>query len=61
MKKVKNIYQQISAPARKIIIFAYTDPSNLASEAVVEKNDFSKLEQQYRYDGEYNNLWITEV
>lgn len=45
-------------PVRPIWFTAYTDPENAASEQVLVKNGFFKLEEQVDYDGEMNNVWI---
>ena len=49
------------AQPRKIIIYAYTDPDNIASEKVLAKNEFNKSDTQYEYDGVPNNMWWKEA
>lgn len=42
----------------KLVLYAFIDPSNIASIKVVEKNGFSLIERKYSYDGSKVDLWV---
>ena len=52
------IAQAANKEPRPIVITAYTDPANGASEAVLKKNGFQLLGEKVDYDGELNNAWV---
>jgi hypothetical protein len=57
-KMEERVAKASSEPVRQVYFTAYTDPANKASERVLEKNGFIKLDEQLVYDGEPNNVWV---
>ena len=60
-EKEGRISKHMNKSQRDIFIYAFTDPTNSVSEAVLLRNGFEKLLQQYDYDGKMNNLWIKKL
>jgi hypothetical protein len=54
----RTIAQATNKTPRPVVITAYTDPANGASEAVLRKNGFQLLAEEIDYDGELNNTWV---
>lgn len=46
---------------RKILVYAYTHPTNLASEHVLRANGFTLCDTQYIYDEDPSNLWYKRL
>lgn len=46
---------------RHIYLTAYTDESNVASEVVLLKNDFQKLQATINYEGDPCRIWIKKI
>lgn len=44
-------------PPREIIVYAFTEEKNVASEAVLRKNGFTLAEHTHEYDGVQNHVW----
>jgi hypothetical protein len=44
-----------------IYVTAYTDSNNIASEYVLSKNRFIKLEKQIIYENELSNVWVRKI
>ena len=51
-------YRKLYARSRKLVLYAYVHPSNLASCRVLETNKFVKIDRMYSYDGELHQLWV---
>lgn len=47
--------------SKELYITAYTDPTNTASEKVLQYNNFQKLNHQIIYINEISNIWIKKV
>lgn len=45
----------------KLVIYAFTHPSNVASRKVLEKNKFERISRKYSYDGVPHYLWVKLV
>lgn len=59
--KEEIISKHMEKAPRSIIIYAFTDPENPPSEAVLEKNSFSRLDKKHDYNGDELNLWIKKL
>lgn len=45
----------------KLVVYAFTHPSNIASRKVLEKNKFERIRRKYSYDGVPHYLWVKVV
>lgn len=62
MNKIIEMENKISNNMPRTIYFTgYTDPKNIASEKVLELNEFKKLDKQILYEQELNNAWIKKL
>ncbi len=59
--RVKRAYQKIYAVKRRLVFYAFTHPTNIASKKVLEKNGFVKEKRKYAYDSVPHYLWIKVV
>jgi len=55
------ISKAANKPSRKIVVTAYTDLGNQASESVLRKNGFQPLPENIDYGGEANKAWVRFV
>ena len=55
VKKIDNL------ESKEIYLSGYTDPTNSASEFVLNANDFEKLSEQMLYINEVTNIWIKKI
>ncbi len=62
LKQTMDILRKIdNNDAKDIYITAYTEDKNIASEYVLSKNRFTKLEHKIIYDNEFNNVWVKKI
>ena len=62
LKQTIDILRKIdNNDAKDVYVTAYTDDKNIASEYVLNKNRFTKLEKQIVYDNELNNVWVRKI
>lgn len=61
LKSREKIISTTSATTpRQVVITAYTDPENVASEKVLIANEFEK-QGKVDYEGEQNNIWVKNI
>jgi RimJ/RimL family protein N-acetyltransferase len=58
LNRIGRMFRGLYLRKRMLVIYAYTDLNNLASQKVLEKNGFLRCSRLYKYDGLVNNLWI---
>jgi hypothetical protein len=56
--KLRREFKALKKDTAKLVLYAFIDPANIASNKVVEKNGFSLIERPYSYDGDRVNLWV---
>jgi RimJ/RimL family protein N-acetyltransferase len=58
LDRLSHEYKVIYGGKRRLVIYGYVLPENIASQRVLEKNGFIKEKRQYKYDGILNDLWV---
>ncbi len=56
--RLSRSYRKLYVQKRKLALYAYVLPDNLASQKVLVRNGFVKEARKYRYDGLVHDLWI---
>lgn len=58
LRRLKVTNTRLTEGKKKLVIYAFTHPANVASEKVLLKNAFVKWSRQYSYFGVSHNLWV---
>ncbi len=58
--KEETISEEMATKPRSLVITAYTDPTNIPSERVLESNNFMRI-GEVDYDGEQNTVWLKKL
>ena len=61
LKKLARDFAKLYENPKKLVIYGYIKPDNLASEKVLSRNGFVKYPRQYKYEGELHDLWIHKI
>lgn len=61
LKKLARDFAKLFEKPKKLVIYGYIKPDNLASEKVLSRNGFVKYPRQYKYEGELHDLWIHKI
>lgn len=56
--RLKRSYRRLYVRKRKLVLYAYVLPDNVASQKVLAKNGFGTEERSYSYDGLIHELWV---
>ncbi|MBP9670698.1 GNAT family N-acetyltransferase [Candidatus Woesebacteria bacterium] len=56
--KLRREFRVLKGSKAKLVLYAFIDPSNIASSKVVEKNGFIQTDRKYSYDGDKVDLWV---
>ena len=59
--RLRRQFRTLYGLERKLVLYAFVDPSNISSSLVLQKNGFTRISRKYKYDGVPQNLWVRVV
>lgn len=58
IRKMRREFYALYPTRHKLVFYAFTTPSNIASQMVLRKNGFRQIERRYSYEGVLSFLWV---
>ncbi len=58
IRRLQRDYRKLYIQKRKLVLYGFVHPANIASAKVLEMNGFEKIARMYRYDSVLHNLWV---
>jgi hypothetical protein len=61
IRRLTREYRLLYKRQRKLALYGFVLPENIASAEVLRRNEFVKVERQYRYNGVKHDLWVRVI
>lgn len=59
--KIQREFRVLFDSEKKLVLYAFVSPDNIASEKVLFQNQFELIPRKYKYDGVIQNLWVKVI
>jgi len=61
INKLRREFRALYDKRKKLVLYGFVDPTNVASGMVMRRNMFKLVSQKYKYDGQVQDLWVRIV
>ncbi len=61
IKRLRGSYRKLYSANRKLVLYGFVHPDNIASQKVLVANGFEQAKRSYKYDGVPHELWVRVV
>lgn len=58
LKRLQRGFEKVYRDQKYLVLYGFVLPDNIASQKVLEMNDFQKIERMYQYDSIPHQLWV---